>query len=297
MTVARRVIDFHTHPYRPQDLAPGTRDFVTRISPAIHTHGDALADPEYFADVLRSDGVDHAVLLAEHCPATSGNVRTETVLALAARVPDFFLPFASVDPNTDAAPADLLRHYASMGPVAGLKLYPSYQFFYPNERRVYPIYEACLELGIPVLYHIGSSVLPGTRLKYCDPIHLDDVAVDFPDLPLVMAHGGRGFWYDACAFLAAHFRNVYIDLTGLVPDRLLDHFPRLEQIADKVVFGSDWPAMPRSVAENVNSVARLGLSDDALDLIFRRNAARLLRLPEASGPGRPEQNLHPREEP
>ena len=280
MTAARRVIDFHTHPYRPGDLAPGTREFVTRISPAIRTHGDALADPEYFAAVLRADGIERAVLLPEHCPATSGNVRTETVLALAAQVPDFFVAFASVDPNTDAEPAALLRRYATMGPIAGLKLYPSYQFFYPNERRIYPIYETCVDLGIPVLFHIGSSVLPGTRLKYCDPIHLDDVAVDFPDLPLVMAHGGRGFWYDACAFLASHFSNVYIDVTGLVPGRLLHHFPRLEQLADKVVFGSDWPAMPRSVGENVGALAALGLSADALDRILYRNAARLLRLEE-----------------
>ena len=280
MTAARRVIDFHTHPYRPGDLAPGTREFVSRISPAVREHGDALADPEYFASVLRADGVMRAVLLPEHCPATSGNVRTETVLEIAAKVPDFFVPFASVDPNTDPKPAALLRRYAEAGPIAGLKLYPSYQFFYPNERRIYPIYEVCAELGIPVLYHIGSSVLPGTRLKYCDPIHLDDVAVGFPGVPLVMAHGGRGFWYDACAFLAAHFANVYIDVTGLVPGRLLEHFPRLEQLADKVVFGSDWPAMPRSVGENVDAVAGLGLSADALDRILYRNAARLLRLEE-----------------
>src|SRR6185503_13105085 len=102
------------------------------------------------------------------------------------------------------------------------------------------------------------------RLKYCDPIYLDDVAVDFPDMAIVMAHGGRGFWYDACAFLASHFPNVYIDLTGLVPQNLLEHFPNLERLADKVVFGSDWPAMPKSVAHNVDAITRLGLSNDAL---------------------------------
>lgn len=273
-----RLIDFHTHPYRPRDLAPGTWEWVQSISPAIREHGDRLASPDFVAETLRSQGVDRAVVLPEHCPQTSGSVRTETVLEICAERPDFFLPFASVDPNTDPDPADLLRRYAAAGPIAGLKLYPSYQFFYPNERRVYPIYEACQDLGIPVLYHIGSSVLPGTRLKYCDPIHLDDVAVDFPDLPLVMAHGGRGFWYDACAFLASHFANVYIDVTGLPPARLLEYFPRLEAMADKVVFGSDWPAMPKSVAENVATIRRLGLSEDALDRILFRNAARLLRL-------------------
>ncbi|HEY0305738.1 MAG TPA: amidohydrolase family protein, partial [Longimicrobiales bacterium] len=154
----------------------------------------------------------------------------------------------------------------------------SYQFFYPNERRVYPIYEVCRAAGIPVLLHIGSSVIAGTRLKYCDPIHLDDVAADFPDLSIVMAHGGRGFWYDACAFLAAHFRNVYIDVTGLVPEKLLEFFPAMEKFADKYVFGTDWPAMPKSAAHNIEAISRLGLSTSALERIFYQNAARLLKL-------------------
>lgn len=277
-SVRRRVIDFHTHPYRPVDLSPATWDFVRSISPAVREHGERLADPRYVADLLRAEGVDRAVVLPEHCPASSGNVRTETVLELCRAEPDFFLPFASVDPNTDPDPAGLLRRYVDEGPVHGLKLYPSYQYFYPNDRRVYPIYEVCVEHRLPVLLHIGTSVIPGTRLKYCDPVHLDDVAVDFPDLVLVMAHGGRGWWYDACATLASLHENVYIDVTGLVPSKLLDHFPDLERLADKVVFGSDWPAMPKSVAHNVERISSLGLSEDALDRILYRNAARLLGL-------------------
>ena len=273
-----RLIDFHTHPYRPTDLNPATWQFIRSVSPAVRTHGDRLADPGYFANVLRADGVERAVLLPEHCPETSGNVRTETVLDLCAVEPDFFIPFASVHPLLDDHPAELLESYVARG-VKGLKLYPSYQFYYPNDRRVYPLYEICSRARIPVLLHIGSSVIPGTRLKYCDPIHLDDVAVDFPQLNIVMAHGGRGFWYDVCAFLAAHFANVFIDVTGLVPQHLLRHFPDLERLAGKVVFGSDWPAMPKSVAHNADVITRLGLSEDALDRIFFQNAARLLGLP------------------
>ena len=272
------VIDFHTHPYRPQDLAPGTREWAAGVSPAIREHGDRLLEPAYAADLLRAQGVERAVVLPEHCPATSGNVRTEAVLAHCAAAPDFYVPFACVDPNTDRHPERLLRAYAGMGPIRGLKLYPSYQFFHPNERRIYPIYEVCVELGIPLLLHIGSSVLPNTRLEYCDPIHLVDVAVDFPELQIVMAHGGRGFWYDRCAFLAAHHANVHIDVTGLVPSRLLEHFPRMTELADKFIFGSDWPAMPKSVAANVSAIEALGLPADALDRILRRNASRLLRL-------------------
>ncbi len=276
-SAAQAVIDFHTHPFRPEDLSAGTREFVHRVSPAVKEYGDRLRDPSFFADVLRAQGVERAVLLPEHCPATSGNVRTETVLELAAAEPGFFLPFASVDPVSDERPPELLRRYVDAG-VRGLKLYPSYQFYYPNERKVYPLYEICQEAGLPVLLHIGSSVLPGTRLKYCDPIHLDDVAVDFPRLTIVMAHGGRGFWYDACAFLARHHHNVYIDVAGLVPAQLRRHFPDLDRLAEKMVFGSDWPAMPKSVAQNVAAIRDLGLPDAACARILYDNAARLLRV-------------------
>jgi predicted TIM-barrel fold metal-dependent hydrolase len=277
MTHAMRVIDFHTHPYRPDDLAPATREFVQGISQALREHGEQLRDARYFAQALRAQGVEHAVVLPEHCPATSGNVRTESVLEWCAQAPDTLIPFASVDPNSDADPAALLQSYITAG-ARGLKLYPSYQFFYPNERRVYPIYEVCQAAGIPVLMHIGSSVIKGTRIKYCDPIHLDDVAVDFPQLSIIMAHGGRGFWYDVCAFLASHFTNVYIDVTGLVPERLLEYFPNLEKLAHKHLFGTDWPAMPKSVAHNVAAIRQLGLSEAALERIFWANAAELLRI-------------------
>ena len=272
-----RVIDFHTHPYRPEDLAPGTREFVHGVSQAVREHGAQLGDPRYFAGALRRQGVERAVVLPEHCPATSGNVRTDSVIEWCAAAPDTLVPFASVDPNSDDRPADLLQSYIARG-VRGLKLYPSYQFFYPNERRVYPIYEVCQAAGIPVLLHIGSSVIPGTRIKYCDPLHLDDVAVDFPALSIVMAHGGRGFWYDACAFMASHFANVYIDVTGLVPEKLLEFFPAMEKLSDKYVFGTDWPAMPKSVAHNIEAISRLGLSSAALERIFYQNSARLLKL-------------------
>ncbi len=271
------VIDFHTHPWRPRELAPSTAEFIRTISPAVQEHGDRLTDIAFAAAELRAQGVENAVLLPEHCPATSGNVRTDTVLELARDSKGFFIPFASVDPASDDDPAALLESYIDAG-ARGLKLYPSYQFYYPNEPRVYPLYEICAARGIPVLLHIGSSVIPGTRLKYCDPVHLDDVAVDFPTLSIVMAHGGRGFWYDACAFLAMHHANFYIDVAGLIPARLREHFPGLDRLAHKMVFGSDWPAMPRSVAMNAAAMHELGLAPEALDSIMHANARRLLKL-------------------
>lgn len=271
------LIDFHTHPWLPGHLHPDTASFIRSISPAVAEHGDRLGDPAHAARVLRGQGVDRAVVLPEHCRETSGDVRTGTVLEWCAREPDFFIPFASVNPNLDPEPATLLREYIAAG-ARGLKLYPSYQFFHPHERRIHPLYEACADAGIPVLLHVGSSVLPGTVLEYCDPVHLEPVARSFPSLPLVMAHGGRGHWYDRCARLVESHANVYIDVAGLVPSRLLEHFPALESMADRVVFGSDWPAMPKSVDHNARAIRELGLGPDALEKIFHRNARRLLGL-------------------
>jgi predicted TIM-barrel fold metal-dependent hydrolase len=275
-----RLLDFHTHPWLPAHLNRATADFIRSISPAVAEHGERLSDPAYAADVLRAQGVERAVVLPEHCRETSGDVRTETVLDHCAARPDFYIPFASVHPDLDDDPAGLLRRYVAAG-ARGLKLYPSYQFFYPDERRVYPIYEACVEAGIPLLLHIGSSVIPGTRVEYCDPARLAPVVRDFPGLSVVMAHGGRGHWYDECAALVRDSADVYIDVTGLVPGRLLEHFPALADMADRVVFGSDWPAMPKSVAHNVAAIRRLGLPDHALAAILGGNAARLLGLPAA----------------
>lgn len=271
------VIDFHTHPWLPRQLNPPTEAFIRRISPAVEEHGDRLSDPSYAADILRAQGVARAVVLAEHCAATSGAVRSETVLEFCAAEPSFYLPFASVDPTTDRDPAGLVRSYIEAG-ARGLKLYPSYQFFYPDERRLYPIYAACAAAAVPLLVHVGSSIIPGTRLEFCHPAHLEAVARDFPDLDVVMAHGGRGHWYDHCARMVGEYGNVYIDVAGLVPARLADHFPGLAGMADRLVFGSDWPAMPKSVAHNVAVIRALDLDATAITKILRGNAERLLRL-------------------
>jgi predicted TIM-barrel fold metal-dependent hydrolase len=127
------------------------------------------------------------------------------------------------------------------------------------------------------LIHTGSSVFKGSRLKYGDPLHLDDVATDFPELNLVMAHSGRGFWYDRAFFLSRLHANIYMELSGLPPSKLLTYFPELARNTDKVIFGSDWPAVPR-IKENMDAIRALALPPDGVENIMGGNAARLLKL-------------------
>ena len=136
------------------------------------------------------------------------------------------------------------------------------------------------ELQIPVMVHTGSSLFRGSRLKYADPVYLDDVAVDFPDLKIIQAHSGRGVWYQAAFSLTQMHENVYMEISGLPPQNLLNYFPDLERNCDKVIFGTDWPVVP-GIRHNVEKIRGLPLSAEAKERILGGNAARILKIQNA----------------
>jgi predicted TIM-barrel fold metal-dependent hydrolase len=119
-------------------------------------------------------------------------------------------------------------------------------------------------------------VFPAARNKYGDPMDLDDVAVDFPDLTIVMAHGGRPLWMDTCMFLLRRHPNVYMDISGIPPKTLLRYFPRLADVAHKTMFGTDWPGpgVP-GVRGNVEAFRALPLDDAARAAILAGTADRV----------------------
>jgi len=270
------VIDFHTHFVRKEMLNPTWRHFLESINPEFYAKIDDFSNhPELFIDYLKTQGVRYAVVLPEWAPATSGSVPTEEVIEYC-RGQEMLFPFTSLNPNAHPDPAAKLQFYVKECGVKGLKLHPSYQFFYPNEARLYPLYGKAQELGIPVIFHIGTSIFKGTKLKYCNPIYLDDVAVDFPDLKIVMAHSGRGFWYNECFSLSRLHKNLYMDITGLPPQNLLSYFPELEKNSEKVIFGSDWPAMPTGIRKNIEAIKSLPLRDRTIEAILYKNAYKIL---------------------
>jgi predicted TIM-barrel fold metal-dependent hydrolase len=270
------IIDFHMHAGVYHEMRPWVTEWIrTQIEdPEEFVRG--VLTPEGIERYLRENGVDYAVALAELSPITTGILNNEAVVELCREV-DCLIPFCNINPFLVTDLADALERYVTEMGFRGIKLYPTYQHFYANDNRIYPLYAKAQELGIPVMIHTGSSIFRGARLKYGDPLHMDDVAVDFPELTLLMVHSGRGFWYDRAYFLAKLHANLYMEISGLPPQKLLDYFPGLEAVADKVIFGSDWPGMPY-IKRNIELIRELPLKEETKEKILGGNAARILGL-------------------
>ena len=231
---------------------------------------------EAFLGLMDECGVDFTVVLAELAPITTGIADNESVARFCSASPRL-IPFVSINPYTSTRPAEELERWVTDHGFRGLKLYPTYQQFYPNDSRIYPLYAKAQDLGIPVMLHLGSSIFTGSRLKYGDPLYVDDVAVDFPGLSLIQSHSGRPFWYEKAFALARLHQNVYMEVAGLPPQKLLTYFPELERLADKVIFGSDWPGVP-TLKENIQAIQCLPIGEEARQKILGGNAATLLGL-------------------
>jgi len=271
------IIDFHFHLARSEQLLPSAQEWSKKFG----TDFDAILNKNTIAKFLATEGVEYAVALAEVSPATTGYISNEFVADFCRDVPNL-IPFANINPYLIPQPAEKLTYYVQEMGFRGLKLLPSYQYFYPNDRIMYPIYEKAQALKIPVLVHTGSSTFKGTKIKYADPLYLDEIAVDFPELVIVQAHGGRGFWYERAFFLAKLHPNVYLEISGLPPQKLLEYFPHLEDIGDKVIFGSDWPGIP-GIKKNIEIIQNLPLKEETKQKILGFNAAKILGIKTEEG--------------
>ncbi len=268
------VIDFHFHAGLYHEYHPWVIEWIRTQMEEPEAFIQEVMTPGGIIRYLDDSGVDYAVALAELSPITTGVLSNEEVAEFC-QGNDRMIPFCSINPFLVAdLAAELERYVTEMG-FRGLKLYPTYHHFYANSNRIYPLYAKAEALGIPVMVHTGSSVFKGARLKYGDPLYMDDVAVDFPGLTLLMVHSGRGFWYDRAYFLAKLHANLYMEIAGLPPQRLLEYFPELERVADKVIFGSDWPGMPY-IKRNIEIIRDLPLKEETKEKILGGNAARIL---------------------
>ena len=208
----------------------------------------------------------------------------EEVARIAAENADVLIPFASIDPAKGKAGAREARRLIADFGVRGFKFHPTMQGFYPNDPSAYVLYEAIAEAGSIALFHTGQTGVGagmsggmGMRLKYSNPIYLDDVAADFPEMRIILAHPSFP-WQEEALAVATHKPNVYIDLSGWSPK----YFPPIliqyanTLLKEKMLFGSDWPAITPD--RWLNDFHKIGIRDEVRRLILKENAARLLGL-------------------
>ncbi|MFJ5710635.1 amidohydrolase family protein [Streptomyces sp. NPDC093105] len=211
-------------------------------------------------------------------------VPNEEIAEAAAENPDVIIPFAGVDPYKGRAAVRQIRRLVDEFGVKGVKFHPNLQAFHPNDRMAYPLYEAIEDAGAIAVFHTGQTGIGagapgggGIRLKYSNPMDVDDVAADFPGMRIVLAHPSFP-WQDEALAVATHKPNVYIDLSGWSPKYFPPQLVRYANslLQDKVLFGSDYPLLTpdRWLAD----FAGLPLKDEVRPKILKDNAARLLGL-------------------
>ncbi len=197
---------------------------------------------------------------------------------------DILTAFASIDPHKGMLGAREARALIEDGVVRGFKFHPTCQGFFPNDRMAYKLYEVIAEYKLPAIFHTGHSGIGtgmrgggGLRLKYSQPIHLDDVAVDFPDMTIILAHPSWP-WTDEALSIALHKPNVYIDLSGWSPKYFPPQIVQYAntQLRTKMLFGSDFPLIkPERWIQDFKAA---GFKPEVHDLILKQNAMRVLGL-------------------
>lgn len=281
---ALRAIDMHTHAQVPVHDAPDPLTMAMLDAAAKHFRSDfPRPNVQQVADYYRARSIAAVIFCVDNQHNTGEvPVANDEVLEIAAANDDVLIPFVSVDPHRTNA-VDEARRLIAKG-ARGFKFHPNLQAFFPNDRLAYPLYEVLAEAGVPALFHTGHSGMGsgmpgggGIRLKYSNPMFVDDVAVDFPTMPIVLAHPSFP-WQEEALSVAMHKPQVHIDLSGWAP-KLFP--PILVQylngpLRQKMLFGSDYPVLTpdRWLAE----FAELPIRDEVRPLVLKQNAMRLLGL-------------------
>jgi len=282
MLDGRPLIDVHLHAARLPTLKLAWQQWAQRFGDSgvldeVYDAGGTV-DPARFDAYLGREGVDIALVLAEYSPKATGIQPVEDMLPLTARNPARVKVIANVNPHLHHPIEEELQRQLDLGAVA-CKLHPVHAGFAVNDRELYPVYELCQSAGVPLVVHCGTSTFPGSSNKYADPVFLTDVLRDFRGLNVALAHGGRGWWYDAAAFLALSNERVWIELSGLPPSRLREYYARHDwsRLTRRMIFGTDWPGVP-GIAKNARAVARLCPDEETAALVLAGNAAQVYRL-------------------
>jgi predicted TIM-barrel fold metal-dependent hydrolase len=276
------ITDCHVHIQPMEMLKPEASELIKSKSSDFGRIMEFCGSPRAFLNYLDASGVERAVLI---------NYVAPEVIGLTSEVNQWVANYVSTDPkrliscgglhprqspNVLADVEQILRLKIRM-----IKIHPPHQLLFPNDylhgvKELEIIYRAAEANGVPVMFHTGTSIFQGARNRYGDPIYLDDVAVDFPKLKILMAHGGRPLWMETAFFLLRRHPNVFLDISGIPPKMLLKYFPRLEEIASKTLFGTDWPSPGvREIKNNLDNFMARPLSEESRQQVLCGTALRI----------------------
>jgi predicted TIM-barrel fold metal-dependent hydrolase len=277
MTDTPGVTDIHIHVQPWEQLKPAV---VEAMRKGKEDHWERLlalmADPRALLDVMDESGIWRAGLVNYPSPDIMGFDDSTNAFAAryASAAPERLIPYGGVHPRFTTDPEGQVEELLQLG-TRILKIHPPHQAYPANAytmglEALGRIYRRCEERGMPVTIHTGTSIFPGARCKYGRPMELDDVALDFPDLRIIMAHGGRPLWMDEAFFVLRRHRNIYLEISGIPPRKLLEYFPRLAEIGHRVIWGTDWPSPGvRDLRENLDQFLALPLPDELKQRITR----------------------------
>jgi predicted TIM-barrel fold metal-dependent hydrolase len=276
------VIDIHIHIQPQHMLRPEALALIRRGRKDYAEIEKFSQDPAAFLKHLDLLGIERAGLINYVSPGIIGfppEVNDWCANYCAAN-PERLIAFGGVDPATMPAAGAEVDRLARIG-IRGLKLHPPHQAISPNAYRdgcrpLAEVYERAQANRLPVMVHTGTSIFPGARNLHAQPLLVDDVSIDYPDLVVILAHGGRPLWMEEAFFLVRRHKNMYMDISGIPPLKLLEYFPRIEEVADKVLWGTDWPGpgVPE-IRRNMEQFRSLPISESAKSKILYDNAARL----------------------
>ena len=258
---------------------PSAQALMKKKRPNFEQIAELCRSPKAFLKYLDAAGVDRAVLINYVAPEVIGFTSgvNQFIADYVKEDPSRLIPCGGLHPRHSSNIQADLDHILRLK-IRMIKIHPPHQLLYPNDylngvKELETIYRTAEANGIPVMFHTGTSIFTGARNRYGDPIFIDDVAVDFPELKIILAHGGRPLWMNTAFFLLRRHKNVFLDISGIPPKALLKYFPRLEEIASKTLFGTDWPGpgVPE-IKQNVDDFGALPLSDEIKQQIFGKTA-------------------------
>ena len=276
-------IDFHTHPILVREMVE-LHPELARAARETYNCGNNFQPLQVMLLEMDISGIDRAVVLPiDATTSRNATVYTNEQIVEVCEMSDRLIGFASVDPHQETAARTLERAIKKLG-LRGLKLAPAMQEFYADDRLAWPVYECAQELGIPILFHAGLTWEPGSRLKYGHPMRFEDVAAEFPNLNIVLAHLAWPWVVDAVA-LALKYPNVHLDTSALFFDNPRDflRYAMTQQVPltvferslrRQLLFASNNPRI--EIKSMARAIRNIGLSPECLELVFRKNAERLL---------------------